>query len=146
MPRTVKEMPRNNESASRLAIVSRFWEREHLFDSESRYRRLPADAPVVTPFQRFLTWTIYNPVVPFHGEWVRDGGFDRNDLIAAVKSGLEHDDDIIQQWFDAADILKLLNAANGWDEILLAVEAISGGRETTEKVAAYVKRILPDVE
>lgn len=145
MPCAVKEMPPNEQSASRLAVVSRFWEQQHLFDSKSRYRCIPVDVPLLTPIQRFLAWTFYNPVIPFHGEWVRVGDFDRNDLTAAVKSGLEHDDDIIQQWFEADDVLKLLNAADGWDEVLLAVEAIEGGHEVNEEVAAYVKRILPNV-
>ena len=140
----MKEKPPNIKQVRRREIVLRTWEDEHLFDSDSHYRYFADDVPTLTSFQRFLTRTFYNPVVPFCAEWQRVGNFDAKDLIAAVQVGLNHDDDIIQQWFDGSDVLKLLRTAKNWADILLAVEAIGGGHEDTPEVAAYVKRVLPN--
>jgi hypothetical protein len=142
-PYTMKDRPANIEKLRRHQIILRTWEDEHLFDAYSHYRHFPDDVPLITPFKRFLTRTLYNPVVPLRAEWRRVGESKMEELIAAVKKGLDHDDDIIQQWFDGPDVIKLLTAATCWDEILLAVEAIGGGHEDTRDVAAYVKRVLP---
>jgi len=144
LPYTMKERPPNIEKLRRHEIALRTWEDEHLFDSNSHFRYFADDVPELTSFQRFLTRTFHNPVVPLCAKWRRVGDFDVKDLIAAVRKGLDHDDDIIQQWFDGANVVKLLKSAANWDEILLAVEAIGGGHEDTAEVAAYVKRVLPD--
>ena len=144
VPLILKEKPRDNKQLRRREIATRTWENEHLFDAESHYQYAASNVPELTPFQGFLARTIYNPVVPLSGKWRRVGDFDASDLLTAVQVGLDHDDDIIQQWFDASDVLELLDAAKSWDETLLAVEAICGGHEDTPKVAAYVKRVLPN--
>ena len=144
LPYTMKVLPPNIERLRRHEIVLRTWDDEHLFDVDSHYRYFAENVPSVTPFQLVLTRTFYNPVVRLRAEWRRVGDFNQEDLIAAVEKGLAHDDDVIQQWFDGADVIKLLTAANNWPEILLAVEAIGGGHEDIREVAAYVKRVLPN--
>ena len=143
LPLTMAERPADIEKVWRSEIVIRSWEQEHLFDSTSRYRCVADDVPALTAWQRFLVGTFYNPRVPLRAEWRRVGDFAIEDLVAVVREGLEHDDDIIMQWFDGPEIIKLLESAGDWEEILLAVEAIGGGHEDTPAVADYVKRVLP---
>lgn len=59
-----------------------------------------------------------------------------------VERGLERDDDIIQQWFDADDILKLLNAAKSWEEMVLAVDSICGSHEVDAAARQYAESVL----
>lgn len=114
----------------------------HLFDSESHYKLEVSGIPEVTPIQRFLSRTIYNPVVTISAKWQRVGEFKKEELIKAVKKGLKTDDDCIQQCFGPKEIFKFIKAAQGWDELLLAAEAIGGGHESLPEVANYVDRVL----
>lgn len=142
MPLTMQERPAAIDKVRRHEVITRAWEDQHLFDQNSHYRYFADDVPEISSLQSFLARTIYNPVVRVHAEWRRVGDFDQKELIAAVKKGLDHDDDIIQQWFDKNEVMKLLYVANSWDEVILAVEAIGGGHGDTSAVAAYIKRVL----
>lgn len=142
MPYSTREMPPDNRQMRRYDIVTRTWEDNHAFDAESHYRYEVTDVPELTPLQRFLSRTCYNPNVASKAKWTRVGDFDADALIAAVRKGLEHDDDIIQQWFCADEVLQLLSSATSWNETLLAVEAIGGGHEVMPEVDAYANRVL----
>lgn len=142
MPLTTVDRPRNIEALRRHEIMLRTWEDEHLFDEDSHYRRVPTSVPTTTPLQRVLAHTFYNPVVSIRAEWKRIGDFAPEEVVSAVKARLDGDDDIVQQWFDGSSVLKLLTAAAGWGELVLAVEAIGGGHQDTPEVADYVKRVL----
>lgn len=142
MPLAEKEMPKNLFGWRRHDVLTKSWEDEHLFDSESHYMLEVTNIPELTPFQRFLARTIYNPVVPISANWQRVGEFNREDLIKAVEKGLETDDDCIQQWFEGKEIVQLLRAAKDWEELLLAAEAITGAHESELEVAEYVDQKL----
>lgn len=144
LPMLESERPPDIRAANRLGIMNRYWENEHLFDSTSRYRCVADESPELTALQKFLAFTVYNPVVPLRAEWRRVGDFALEDLVAVVREGLDHDDDIITQWFDGPQVIKLLRNADDWEEVLLAVEAIGGAHEVKPAVADYVKRALPD--
>ena len=142
LPYAVSEMPLSIKKLRRHEIILRTWEDEFVFDSESQFRYVASVMPSISPFQRFLAKTIYNPVIPFTAELQRICDFRQDDLVAAVKKGLDRDDDIIQQWFEGKDVVKLLTCASNWNEILIAVDAIGGGHEDSVDVAAYVNRVL----
>lgn len=93
-------------------------------------------------FSRFLSRTIYNPVVSVKIEWKRSGAYSRDALIDAVQRGLSSDDDIIQQWFNGDQIIRLLEHAETWDEMLLAVATISGAHEVDQRSLEFVNRVL----
>jgi len=64
------------------------------------------------------------------------------EIIAEVEKGLEKDDDIIQQWFDAEEVLKLLRSARTFDEMLDRVECVRGGFEADERLRKIVRKVL----
>lgn len=142
LPYAVTKMPPSIKKLRRREIILRTWEDECVFDSESHFQYIASKVPTISSFQRFLAKTIHNPVVPFTAELQRIGDFRQIDLLAAVKRGLDRDDDIIQQWFEGTDVVRLLTCASNWNEILLAVDAIGGGHEDSVDVAAYVNRVL----
>lgn len=98
--------------------------------------------PIFTPIQTFLAKLCFNPMETVDGKWKRVGNYDRNTLIQTVKHGLETDDDIIQQWFEGPEVIKLMEASQSFAEMLLAVGAICGQHETDPEVQAFVERIL----
>jgi hypothetical protein len=61
-----------------------------------------------------------------------------------LKLALKGDDDCIQQWFDGKHVIKLIEDARSFDEMLLGARAIQGDHDTDPDVMAYVKRILGD--
>ena len=142
LPYAVTEMPPSIKRLRRHEIILRTWEDECVFDCESHFRYVASTVPTISSFQRFLAKTIYDPVVPFTAELQRISDFRQKDLVAAVKKGLDRDEDIIQQWFEGTDVIKLLTRASNWNEILIAVDAIGGGHEDSVDVAAYVNRVL----
>jgi hypothetical protein len=127
---------------SRLAILSRTWEHAHAFDENTRYRWQVLDPPQIGWFSRFLTHSIYNPTVDVRSEWLPCGAYSSADLISLVTDGLAHDDDIIQQWFGAEEVIRLLTCAKSWHEMVLAVEAIAGSHEVDAEVSKYVAQVL----
>ena len=134
----------NCSPRNRLAAISRQWEEMHAFDGKSRYRVAVAGVPQFGAFSRFLAHTIYNPMLSatFDSKWSECGEYRKSDLIALVAKGLETDDDCLQQWFGGDDVIKLLEAADSWNDTLLAVEAICGGHEADPAVLRYVERVL----
>lgn len=128
--------------ANRLAVLARTWEHVHVFDGESHFTVQPREIPSFGLLTRFLAHTIYNPTVPLNFDWHRTSEYRQRDVIELVERGLQHDDDIIQQWFNADEVLALLNSANSWEQMLVAVHAISGGHEVDSHAREYVSVVL----
>ena len=76
-------------------------------------------------------------------KWRKIGKMNTNDIIALVEEGLQRDDDIIQQWFDATEVICLLKAAHTWDELMTAVKCICGGHEVDDEARRFVHTVLP---
>src|SRR3954468_16243287 len=103
LPSVEQELP--NWQPTRLSVIDRFWEQLHAFGRTSRYRATVPSAPQYGTVARILAHVGYNPRVPVAWEWVPTGGYDRDEIVALVEGGLAQDDDIIQQWFDAKEVL-----------------------------------------
>ena len=129
---------------SRLAVLARTWEHQHAFDESSRYALTLDHEPVTNICQRVLAHTIYNPSVAVSAKWSRVGESQIPDIIALVEDGLQRDDDIIQQWFGASEVIQLLKAASNWDELATAVSCIGGAHEVDDKARRYVAKVLRD--
>jgi hypothetical protein len=127
---------------NRLAIINRTWEHCHAFDAVSRYALVASDVPNVSLLQRMLAHTVYNPAVDLTSTWKRVGDFITSELLGLVREGIAKDDDIITQWFDGGKVMKLLQSASTWDELVLAVRCIGGEHETSSTVSEYAKGIL----
>jgi hypothetical protein len=126
----------------RLAVVKRVWEHCKAFSADSRYELVVTDVPQITPLQRMLAYTIYNPSVDLTATWTRVSDRLTSDFLDAVRAGLAQDDDVITQWFGSDEVMNLLESASSWDELVLAVRCICGEHETNRTASAYVKRIL----
>lgn len=141
-PDVVDELPAYHPN--RLAVLARTWEHVHAFDDTSRYALTIDSEPTSTIWQRLLAHTFHNPSIAVAAEWRKTGERSTADIIALVEDGLKHDDDVIQQWFDATEVLRLLKAARTWDELLMAVNCISGRHETDDQARRFVHTVLPD--
>src|SRR5262245_45981820 len=95
-------------SLDRLSVMRRMWERCFAFDSQQRYRCVPSHIPKIGSVQKLLAHLIYNPMTSVTTHWEPAGGYSLSDIVAEVERGLQTDDDGIQQWFGADDVLKLL--------------------------------------
>ena len=92
--------------------------------------------------ERVLAHTVYNPKTDVICSWEASGPCELSDIVAEVERGLRSDDDIIQQWFDADEVLKLLRSASTFDEMLDAVRCLSGEFETDHRLRAIVDRLF----
>ena len=140
-PNVADELPAYNRP-NRLDVLGRTWEQIHAFSDSDRYSLLVDPEPVSTAWQRLLAHTFYNPSVAVSAKWVRVGDQQKQDIIALVEEGLRNDDDIIQQWFSAAEIIKLLQAASTWEELTLAVSCIGGAHEGDDMARRYAEAVL----
>jgi len=66
------------------------------------------------------------------------------EIIEEVEKGLEKDDDIIQQWFSADEVLRLLRSAKTFDEMVDRVRCVCGKFETDERLRKVVDAVLGD--
>ena len=139
-PHVTIELPRYRPN--RLGVLNRFWERIDAFDENSHYRLSVGDVPSYGLLNRVLTRTLWSPKVELNTEWVRCGEYNKAVLVALVSAGLAHDDDIIQQWFGARDVLQLLAAADSCSDMVVAVNCICGAHETNQQARHYVGRVL----
>lgn len=64
------------------------------------------------------------------------------DILTEVQRGLEKDDDIIQQWFDADKVMKLLQSARSFDEMVDRVRCICGEFEVDPRLRHIVDSVL----
>jgi hypothetical protein len=128
--------------STRLAVIHRFWEQYEAYDSQGHYRFVVQNPPVFSMLQTLLARICINPIEKIDGVWEKIGDYDRGHLIATIKKELETDDDIIQQWFEGPEVIKLLESSRSFDDMLCAVGAICGEHETDPKVLAYVEQVL----
>lgn len=140
-PHLADELPAYRPN--RPAVMRRTWEHVHAFDEISRYAMVVDSEPTSTLWQRWLPHAIYNPTVSVAAKWCKVGERKTADIIALVEGGLQHDDDIIQQWFDAAEVMRLLKAARTWEQLLVAVNCICGGHECDEHARHFAHTVLP---
>ncbi|MES2595044.1 MAG: hypothetical protein V4662_06905 [Verrucomicrobiota bacterium] len=115
---------------SRLVVMKRAWSRCFALDREQRYQLVPSHELVITPMQRCLARLIYNPTTDVITTWVPAGPYLLSDIVSEVKCGLASDDDGIQQWFDAEDVLKVLRSATTFDEMSDAIRCVCGEFES----------------
>lgn len=113
------------------------------FDETSQYRLSVSDAPNYSPISRFLARTIYIPRVDLKCEWTFWGHYEKATIVELIGAGLKDDDDIIQQWFDADNVLRLLKGATSFDELVVAVQCVGGQHEDDEDSLQYVLRMIP---
>lgn len=125
-----------------LAYMRRNWEHCFAFDAHQRYRCVPLRQLKIGSMQRLLAHLVYNPMTDVTFRYEPVGSYALREIIAEVEKGLEHDDDIIQQWFGADAVLRLLRAANTFDEMADAVLCVSGGFETDPRLRAIVEHVL----
>ena len=140
VPRPVNALP--VLASTRLGVMARFWEDEHVFSAEASYEFRLAQVPTYNWLQRAAAQVAFNPRVLLTGEWQVVGPYSRDRLIAIVKLGLASDDDIVQQWFEAPDVVRLLEGASSFSQMLLAADAVTGGHEVNAETRAYVEQVL----
>jgi hypothetical protein len=92
--------------------------------------------------QRFLAHVIYNPTTGVTTRWEPAGSYALSDIIAEIERGLETDDDFIQQWFGAGDVIKLLGSATTFDEMADAIRCVCGEFERDPRLRAIVDNVL----
>ena len=129
-------------SPNRLAAMKATWLNCSAFDGVSRYEARPNRPPAFTSVQRFLAHTVYNPMTDIELEWHVVGDCDLSDILAEVEKGLETDGDIIQQWFDGKEVMKLLRSANSFEELVDRVRCICGEFEGDSRLEKIVESVL----
>ena len=87
----------------RLAVMARFWEREHAFDNQSEYSPNVTNVPSFGWLSKTLAHTVYNPSVNIDCDWTVCGNYDPKRIVKLVNDGLKHDDDLIQQGGERTD-------------------------------------------
>ena len=127
---------------SRLGVIKRDWERSKAWDRASKYILDPVEEIRFSVIQRVLAHTVYDPVVAIQCDWQEVGACNLQEIIAEVELGLESDDDIIQQWFCADDVLTLLRSATTFEEMCDRVECVRGGFEADDRLRNIVVDLL----
>jgi hypothetical protein len=122
--------------------MRRSWTGWWAFDAEKSYRCVPSHEPKVSLLEKMLAHTVYNPKTDVMCRWEASGPCDLSVIVAEVERGLESDDDIIQQWFGAEDVLKLLRSARNFDEMVDAARCVCGDFEYDPRLEAVVERVL----
>ena len=123
---------------NRLAVMAKAWSESKAYDEKSRWRPQPIELPSFNRFQKFLAHTFYNPKTDIEIPWEADGESTLSEIVSDVERGLEKDDDIIQQWFGADDVLKLLRSATTFEEMCDRVECVCGGFEADDRLRNIV--------
>ncbi len=140
-PYTVESLD-NIFTTTRLGMIYKTWERLEAFDEHGHYKIIISNQPIFSPLQKFLASTCYNPMEKTKVKWERIGDYNRKYLIDTVRRELETDDDIIQQWFEGPDVMKLMESSKTFEEMMLAVGGICGKHESDKQVLEYVELIL----
>lgn len=143
-PKLADELP--TYDCRRIDLVERSWEWSHAFDDRHHYQLCVDDPPHVGRFGRLLTQLLfqvgYHPRTEIRPEWRKAGPFSQADVLAQFAKGLRTDDDLIQQWFNGDDVMKLVEAAEDFDELVLAIRCIKGAFEVDESALRYVERVV----
>lgn len=127
---------------NRLSAMGRSWAHCRAFDEVSRYEARPEREPSFSLLQRLLAHTIYNPPAGVQVGWQVAGACSLKEIIEEVERGLEIDDDIIQQWFSAEDVLRILRSAKTFDEMVDRVRYVCGEFETDDRLREIVDIVL----
>lgn len=127
---------------NRLAVMKKVWEHSKAFDGTSVYQPLPDRLPELSVIQRLLAHTVYNPAAQASIGWQRTGDCRLEDIVAEVATGLETDDDIIQQFMDADNVLKLLRSATSFEEMVDRVRCVCGEFEGNERLQGMMEAVL----
>jgi len=127
---------------NRLAAMKGSWRRCKAFDAKYQYVAAAGLEPSFTWIQKLLAHTFYNPSEDYEVSWSSSGNYDLDDIIAEVEIGLETDDDLIQQWFEADDVLKLLRSATNYDEMVDRVRCVCGEFESDSRLQSIVDSVL----
>ena len=126
---------------NRKAALAKTWLRCKAFDESSRFEPVPEKAPEFSGLQRFLTHTFYNPREKTEILWRRTGDCQLSEIRSEIREGLQHDDDVIQQWLGAKDIIILLDSATTFRRMIDVVRCINGEFETDPEL----QRLMADV-
>jgi hypothetical protein len=125
-----------------LAAIKRVWATSRAWSRVSAFTAHEPDGLQISLVRRLLAHTFYNPKLGIKLEWERQGPTNLQDIVAEVERGLESDDDLIQQWFGASDVLRLLRSATSFEEMVDRVECVCGGFETDERLRGIVESVL----
>ncbi len=140
VPHVVDKLP--EYQPNRLAVMDESWKRCHAFDAQSEYRQDAHNIPSFGWLAKLLARTVYNPSENIDCEWTVCGQYDPKRIVTLVNDGLKHDDDLIQQWFEARQIRKLLKNADSFDKMILAVRCICGEHEINDEAKQYAHAVL----
>jgi len=132
----------NPYSPNRLAAASATWNHCKAFDGEKKYEAVPEKQIKLTLFQKFLAHTIYNPSANISVGWKESGTCELKEIRDEIKKGLEADDDIIQQWFDAGDVIKLIESTDSFDGLVDRIRCVCGEFEVDERLRKIVDSVL----
>ena len=125
-----------------LAVMAETWKQCYAFSREFRYVSEPSEIIQIGWFRRALAHTVFNPTTNVRREWRADGQYDLSEILGLVEKGLEKDDDIIQQWFGAEDVMRLLRSAKTFEELCDRVRCVCGEFETDERLEGIVESVL----
>jgi hypothetical protein len=122
--------------------MAKVWGESKAYDEESRWQPQSIELPSFNLFQRVLAHTFYNPKTDIEIPWEVSGESTLSEIVSDIERGLEKDDDIIQQWFGADDVLKLIRSANTFEEMVDRIRCVCGEFEADERLRGIVKSVL----
>jgi hypothetical protein len=125
-----------------LAVIAATWSQCHAFSRDTRYISEPSKTHQIGWLRLALAHTVYNPLTDVGREWKACGRYELPEILALVEKGLEKDDDIIQQWFDAEDVMRLLRSAETFEELCDRIRCVCGEFEADERLERIVESVL----
>ena len=141
IPSVCEELSRG-ERMNTLAVMAETWKQGYAFSSEIRYVCVPSKKVRIGWFRQILAHTVYNPWTDVKTEWQESGSYCITEIVGLVESGLADDDDIIQQWFGADEVLKLLRSANTFAELCDRVRCVCGEYENDARLRSIVDSVI----
>lgn len=141
MPSVVESLD-SGTRMNTLAVMGETWNQCHAFGPNTRYAGAPSINIHLNWLRRALAHIVWNPLTDVMMVWREDGEYRQSEIIALVERGLEKDDDIIQQWFGADEVMRLLRSATTFDELCDRVRCVCGEFETDPRLTAIVDSIL----
>lgn len=138
----VADSLQQSKPLNKLAVMKQTWRCCAAFDDQLRYRCLPSHEPNISSIQRLLAHVCYNPITNVTTRWEPAGKYDLTDIVVEVEQGLKTDDDLIQQWFCADDVLKLLRSAKTFDQMADIIRCVCGEFESDPRLRAIVDKVL----
>lgn len=71
---------------------------------------------------RLLAKTVFNPIITIKYKWEKDGISQFNDFKKKIVKSIELDDDVLTQYNDAEDLIKLISATNNLEGLFQIVQ------------------------